>query len=111
MAITRAAETLAEELAERWTSFFAPKDWPERLNLLQQVHEQLQEDLDDMELYCSVSSVFIRKLIERLGAGNIESPAQAHIYANSDSEEHRHLAGEWLAQRNADSAMAKFARS
>src|SRR6476646_4195598 len=100
MAITSATETLAEELAERWTSFFVPKDWPERLYLLHQVHEQLQEDLDDIELYCAVSSAFIRKLIERLGARDIESTEQAHIYANSDSEEHRYLAGEWLAEHS-----------
>ena len=111
MAITSATETLAEELAERWSSFFVGKDWPERLHFLQQVHEQLQEDLDDIELYCAVSSVFIRKLIERLGARDIECTEQAHIYANSDSEEHRLLAGEWLAQHSATGTTAKLARS
>jgi hypothetical protein len=111
MAITSATETLAEELAERWTSFFVSKDWPERLYLLHQVHEQLQEDLDDIELYCAVSSVFIRKLIERLGSRDIESTEQAHIYANSESEEHRYLAGEWLTQHSATSVTPEVDRS
>jgi len=111
MSSTPAAETLAEELAERWTSFFIPKGWPERLHLLHQVHEQLREDLADIELYCDVSSAFIRKLIDRLSAGSVESTAQAHIYANSDSEEHRRVAGDFLAESSAASVLAKADRS
>ncbi len=94
------AEDLAEELADRWASFFAPKDWFGRLQLLQQVHEQLQEDLSDLDLYCAVSPAFIRKLIDRLSNGPVTSAAQAHIYANSDDEAHRRAAGEWLAEHS-----------
>lgn len=104
------AEDLAEELAERWTSLFAPKDWPGRLQLLQQVHEQLQEDLGDLNLYCAVSPAFIRKLIERLSDGPVASVAQAHIYANSDDEEHRRAAGEWLTQHSETSLSPRFAQ-
>jgi len=111
MATSLAAETLAEELAERWTSCFVSEDWTKRLELLQQIHEQLQEDLQDLDLYCEVSSAFIRKLIERLLEGAVRSTAQAHIYANSDSEEHRQAAGEWLAQNSATTLMAKLGES
>lgn len=92
-----AAEKLSTELAGRWAGVFAKKDWAERLDLLNQVHEQLQEDLGDLEMYSAVSPIFIRKLLERLSSGPIMSLAQAHIYANSENEGHRRAAGEWLA--------------
>jgi hypothetical protein len=92
----RDVKTLAEELARRWTPDFAARDWPERLRLLNEVHEQLLEDLRDLDLYSAVSPAFIRKLIENLPGGPVTSVAQAHIFANSESEEHRRAAGEWL---------------
>jgi len=93
----REAEQLSTELAARWVRTFAAKDWRERLELLNQVHEQLQEDLRNLELYSAVSPLFIRKLIERLPNGPVRSLPQAHIYANSADEGHRRAAGEWLA--------------
>jgi hypothetical protein len=92
----RHVKTLAEELARRWTRDFAARDWPERLRLLNEVHEQLLEDLGDLDLYSAVSPAFIRKLIENLPADPVASVAQAHIFANSGNEEHRRAAGEWL---------------
>jgi hypothetical protein len=90
-------ETLVEEFVRRWIGSFVAKDWSERLELLNQLHEQLLEDLGDLDLYCAISPVFIRRLIEGLSGGPVESAAQANIYANSDSKEHRQAAGAWLA--------------
>jgi hypothetical protein len=90
-------ESLAEELARRWTGSFAAKNWRERLELLNQLHEQLLEDLGDLELYSAISPIFIRKLILNLSGGPVTSAAQAHIYANSDDDGHRKEAGDWLA--------------
>jgi hypothetical protein len=87
---------LAEELVERWAGFFAPKSWTERLDLLYQVHEQLRDDLDNLDLYAEVSPAFVGRLIDKLSSGPVSSLAQAHIYANSDDETHRREAGEWL---------------
>jgi hypothetical protein len=92
-----AAERLADELTRRWSPAFAPKNWAERLELLNQLHEQLLEDLGDLDLYCAVSPLFISKLIVGLSEGPVTSAAQAHIYANSADDEHRRAAGEWLA--------------
>jgi hypothetical protein len=94
----RNVKSLVEELVRRWTPDFAVRDWPGRLALLNQMHEQLLEDLGDVDLYCAVSPVFIRRLIENLSDGPVTSVAQAHIYANSADEEHRRVAGEWLAR-------------
>jgi hypothetical protein len=92
----RPVDRLVAELVSRWLPLFAGKDWPERLDLLHQVHEQLQEDLGQIELYSAVSPAFIRELLEGLSVSPITCVAQAHIYANSDDEFHRRLAGEWL---------------
>jgi len=89
-------ESLVAELVGRWLPVFAAEDWPERLQLLHQMHEQLQEDLGQMELYSAVSPALIRELVEQLSAGAITCTAQAHIYANSDDERHRRMAGDWL---------------
>ncbi len=92
-------EALTDELAERWTALFEPKTWPERLQLLGQIHEQLQDDIGDLEVYSAVSRIFIKKLIARLDDGKpVSSTPQAHIYANSDDEDHRRAAGEWLCR-------------
>ena len=97
----RAAEELAAELAVRWKSVFEPKTWAERLNLLHEVHEQLQEDLRNFEVYSAVSPLLIRELIDLLSDGPVASLAQAHIYANSSDPKHRRAAGEWFAASDA----------
>ena len=97
MSLHQAAEKLASELAVHWVSMLKPKSWSERLSLLHEVHEQLQEDLRDLKIYCAVSPLLIREIIELLAGGPVESLAQAHIYANSDDADHRRAAYEWLA--------------
>ena len=89
-------ESLVAELVGRWLPLFATEDWPGRLKLLHQMHEQLQDDLGQLELYTAVSPALIRELLEQLSAGPITCTAQAHIYANSGDERHRRMAGEWL---------------
>jgi hypothetical protein len=95
-AASRRVDRLVAELVSRWLPLFAAEDWLERLKLLHQMHEQLQEDLGQIELYTAVSPAFIRELLEGLSAGPITCTAQAHIYANSADERHRRMAGEWL---------------
>lgn len=95
-ASSQRVDLLVAELVRRWLPLFATEDWPGRLKLLHQMHEQLQEDLGQLELYTAVSPALIRELLEQLSAGPITCTAQAHIYANSDDERHRRMAGEWL---------------
>jgi hypothetical protein len=97
MSFYSAAEELAKELAARWKSALEPKCWTERLDLLYQVHEQLKEDLRDIQFYCAVSPLLVRELIDLLSGGPVTSLAQAHVYANSSDVEHRRAAGEWFA--------------
>jgi len=91
--------SLAKELASRWVPQLRNKSWNERLRLLQQIHEQLQEDLEDLDLYSEISPQLIREIIERLPQEPIASFEQAHIYSNSADRRHRRMAGEWLAGR------------
>ena len=92
------AEELATELARRWEPLLVNKSWSERLQLLHQMHEQMQDDLEDLQLYAEVSPILIRKVIEALGGGAIASREQAQIYSNSAAKAHRDAAGAWLAQ-------------
>jgi len=101
MSLQRSIDSLTDELVSLWAPLFSPKDWRERLELLHEVHEQLQEDIGDIEVYSAVSPIFIKKLIERLQGGPVASAPQAHIYANSADEGHRRAAGEWLGQHAA----------
>jgi len=93
------AYDLADELVARWRPLLAVKNWAERLQLLHQIHEQLQDDLEDIAFYSRVSPIFIQKIIDDLGGGPITSREQAHIYANSGDAEHRRAAGEWFASQ------------
>jgi hypothetical protein len=95
------AEKQALELAARWSAILIDKDWRERLDLLHQIHEQLQDDLNDLELYCQVSPLLIKSIIDALHGGPVTSTEQAHVYANSGDEAHRAAAGEWLAKHSA----------
>jgi hypothetical protein len=99
-------DVLSEELAERWVAQFRLGDWRGRLDLLQQIHDQLKEDINDMDLYCAISPLLVRKLIERLAPEPVGSAAQAQIYANSASDEHRRVAGQWLREHRAEKSRA-----
>ncbi|HKT16989.1 MAG TPA: hypothetical protein VJR47_03035 [Stellaceae bacterium] len=94
-------EDLSDELSQRWQSHFAQKNWEERLDLLRQIQDQLKEDLEDLESFVALLPLLVRKLIDGLPPAPIGSFAQAHIYANSDAEEHRQLAGQWLRAQSA----------
>jgi hypothetical protein len=100
------AEKQALELAARWSAVLRDKNWRERLDLLHQIHEQLQDDLNDLELYCQVSPLLIKSLIDSLDGGLVTSTEQAHVYANSGDEAHRTAAGEWLAKHSAAKKVA-----
>lgn len=95
-------DQLATELSEFWINWLLPKSWPERLNLLIEIHEQIREDIGDFETFCEVSPLFIARIVAKLGEGPIESVEQAHIYSNSSRQEHRDAAGAWLARHHAE---------
>jgi hypothetical protein len=100
--VAEAIGRLANELLDRWEPALRGATWVRRLMLLGAVHEQLQEDIEDMETYCAVSPVFIAGLIDRFGADKVTSLEQAHIYSNSGSEAHRQLACQWFAEQRND---------
>jgi hypothetical protein len=87
---------LVAELVERWSPALTPKSWDERLESLNEIHDYLVEEFATFAEFGEVFPLFIGALIEKLGNGPVTSRAQAHIYANSQSEKHRHAAGDWL---------------
>jgi hypothetical protein len=96
---------LAAELAARWLPSLSAVGWSERLRLLNHMHEQLQDDLNDLHTYSVVSPLFVREVIQLLGGGRITTEDQAQIYANSADTEHRRAAGDWLARHRSAARM------
>jgi hypothetical protein len=102
---------LATKLAQQWLPLLAPRDWKGRLDLLHMIHEQLQEDLNDLDVYCQVSPILVEKIIDLLGDSEVSSREQAHVYANSANPAHRRVAGEWLARQHHDDVMPARGRA
>lgn len=88
-------EELARELAEFWLPALVDRDWKGRLEVLDEIHAQLYQDLPTLEEYDSVASRFVAAVIERLGAPPVHDDAQAQIYATSSDEEHWGAAFAW----------------
>ena len=89
-------DRLAEELVDRWSAALARRDWPERLQLLSDIHEKLREDVDSIETYADLSPRFIASLVDRLGDIEVTCAEQAHVYANSGRSDHREAAGRYF---------------
>ncbi|HYM33017.1 MAG TPA: hypothetical protein VEU47_17085 [Candidatus Cybelea sp.] len=96
-------EHLASELTGRWLPLLANRSWRERLQLLNDMHDQLLDDLGDFDTYCKVSPLLIKGLIVELGDTSVTSAEQAHVYANSSDESHRILARAWFEKHRESS--------
>ena len=92
----KSPQQLAEELAELWADTLAAATWPDRLQLLGDIHDQIRSDIGDLDVYCAVSPIFVAGLLERMEGGGITCVEQAHIYSNSADKRHRDAAGKWL---------------
>jgi hypothetical protein len=97
----RDPNAIAIDLAARWAGTLINKSWPERYELMRQMHEQMQDDMEDLQLYAEVSPRLIKRIIDELPGGPVTSLEQAHIYANSADKAHRDAAGAWLARHAA----------
>lgn len=89
-------EKLAEEIAGRCVDLLRTRPWPDRLQALSDMHDQLRQDFKDFDVFCTVFPLFVSTLIEQLGEEEVNSLEQAHIYANSSAALHRDAAGRWL---------------
>ena len=90
-------DRLASELVDRWAGALARRTWPERLELMTDIHEKLREDVECIATYAEVSPRFIARIIDRLGGGEVTCAEQAHIYANSHRQAHREAAGRYFS--------------
>lgn len=100
---------LVGELVDRWASRLATVPWPERLELLADIHEQLLEDIGDLQRYAEISPQLLAGLVERWAAPIIVCDEQAHIYANSANESHRAASGAWFNRRRSQAISAETA--
>lgn len=91
-------QDLVKELTDRCEGLLKDKSWPDRLQALTELHDQLRDDIEDFDFFCDVFPLFVESLIDRLDGGGVGNADQAQIYANSARAEHRDLAGDWLRQ-------------
>ncbi|WP_019625770.1 PilZ domain-containing protein [Thioalkalivibrio sp. ALJT] len=95
---------LAQELAEFWLPTLVDRDWEGRLEVLNEIHAQLYQDLPTQEEYDSIASRFVAAVIEHLGTPPICDKAQAQIYATSAEQGHWSAAFAWQYARQGDTA-------
>lgn len=88
---------LVNEYRDEWLGALQGLAWPDRLQLLDEVHARLYKEVGNESTFRQVSPELVAALIRGLGQPPVNGLAQAHIYANSGDPRHRHLAERWLA--------------
>ena len=89
---------LAIELANMWAGLLLDRNWDERLHLVADLHEYMQESIRDFADFCDIFPETVAEIIYRLNAPEVTSLEQAHLYASSRDPVHRDAAGTWLRQ-------------
>jgi hypothetical protein len=82
------AEDLAGDILATWVGPMARLDWPQRLELLQEISRLVANRP-------GLASIVTARLIEHLGAGAIQCRAQALFYLHSADETYRGQAERW----------------
>jgi len=87
---------MSDELVSTWILSFSRMNWAERLELLEQVDEQIHFRVEDQEMSRSISQLFTAKLIERMRGGVVSCLDQAYVYLNSADHIHHEAARVWM---------------
>jgi hypothetical protein len=99
------------KLLDFWAPAFAKLDWPDRLQLLEQIDEEIRRDWRKAPDVGSVSEDFTAKLLDRLGRSAISCQEQADFYLNSLILSDRDAASAWRNQKHADNSACETASS
>ena len=92
-------DELAEELTDFWWSAIRPAEWDRRMQILGEIHLQLQADLASHAEVDALWGRFVATVIERLGFPPVEGVSQARIYVRSGDVRHRSAAAAWHLRR------------
>jgi hypothetical protein len=99
--IRKTAAEVGEEignLLDFWAPAFAKLNWPDRLQLLEQIDEEIRRDWRHTPGVVSISEDFTAKLLDRLGRSAILCRDQADFYLNSLNPSDRDAASAWRDQ-------------
>lgn len=99
--IRKTAAEVGEEirsLLDFWAPAFAKINWSDRLQLLEQIDEEIRRDWRHAPEVRSISEEFTAKLLDRLGRSPISCRDQADFYLNSLNVQDRDAASAWRAQ-------------
>jgi hypothetical protein len=92
-----------------WEPAFAKLNWHDRLQLLEQIDEEIQRDWRQDPGSGAISAEFTASLIDRLGRGAILCRDQADFYLNSSSAADRDAASAWYGQHRSNGAVVHAA--
>ena len=90
---------LVNEYRAEWLGALKGLNWPDRLQLLDEIHARLYKEVGNEGTFREVSPELVAALIRGLGQPAVNGAAQAHIYANSGDARHRQAAEKWLADQ------------
>jgi hypothetical protein len=99
--IRKTAAEVGEEignLLDFWAPAFAKLNWSDRLQLLEQIDEEIRRDWRHAPDVVSISEDFTAKLLDRLGRPAISCRDQADFYLNSLNPSDRDAASAWREQ-------------
>ncbi len=81
-----------------WEAAFLPLSWPDRLQLLEQIDEELHRGWRHAPTSNAISQALTERLIDGFGRPAIQCPDQADVYGNSRRPSDREAAFLWRKQ-------------
>lgn len=93
------------KLLDFWGPAFVKLNWLDRLQLLEQIDEEIQRDWRHDPGCGSISAEFTARLIDSLGRSAILCREQADFYLNSRNVSDRDAASAWYGQRRPGGAV------
>jgi hypothetical protein len=81
-----------------WEAAFLPLNWPDRLQLLEQIDEELHRGWRHAPTSEAISQALTERLIDRFDRPAIQCRDQADVYGNSRRPSDREAASLWRKQ-------------
>lgn len=89
-----------------WEAAFLPLNWPNRLQLLEQIDEELHRGWRHAPTSEAISQALTERLIDGFGRPTIQCRDQADVYGNSRRPSDREAASLWRKQGDHSTGVA-----
>ena len=95
----------AEELARFWLLPLTKLSWPERLEVLEKIDDEIGAIFTTPESHRKTSREFTARMVRDLGVGTVTCVEQAYVYLNSADDVHVNAARMWLVLNRPNSGI------